>query len=206
MNDPHPQDDPSLARWLAALRGERSDGEADLDAQSLRTLLQAESAREQAAAKAGGDDFHADRLVERLRREGLLDAAAPAPAQGRTGWSWSRSLRWALPSAAVALAALWMVVPPPDDPYGEPPGYRGTLQELGTTASNPRASAEATAAALRAAGVEASIYSARPVYYVDLDVTDTNRDAVRAALKQAAPPLAAASVPAGTLRLRFQKP
>ena len=85
----------------------------------------------------------------------------PAPAQGRSGWSWSRSLRWALPSAAVALAALWMVVPPPDDPYGEPPGYRGTLQELRTTASNPRASAEATAAALRAAGVEASIYSAR---------------------------------------------
>jgi hypothetical protein len=206
MNDPHPQDDPSLARWLAALRGERSDGEADLDAQSLRTLLQAESAREQAAAKAGGEDFHADRLVERLRREGLLDAAVPAAPKRASGWSWSRSLRWALPSAAVALAALWMVVPPPDDPYGEPPGYRGTLQELGTTASDPRASAEATAAALRAAGVEASIYSARPVYYVDLDVTDTNRDAVQAALKQAAPPLAAASVPAGTLRLRFQKP
>lgn len=206
MNDPHPQDDPSLVRWLAALRGERGEGEGSLDAQSLRTLLQAESAREQAATKAGGEDFHADRLVERLRREGLLDAAAPAPVQGRSGWSWSRSLRWALPSAAVALAALWMVVPPPDDPYGEPPGYRGTLQELRTAASNPRASAEATAAALRAAGVEASIYSARPVYYVDLDVTDTNRDAVQAALKQAAPPLAAASVPAGTLRLRFQKP
>lgn len=206
MNDPHPQDDPSLARWLAALRGERSEGEEPLDAQSLRTLLRAESAREQAAAKAGGEDFHADRLVDRLRREGLLDAAAPAPAKGRSGWSLSRSLRWALPSAAVALAALWTVVPPPDDPYGEPPGYRGALQELSTTASNPRATAEATAAALRAAGIEASIYSARPVYVVDLDVTDNNREAVQAALKQAVPPLAAASVPAGTLRLRFQKP
>lgn len=202
MNEPHPQDDPSLARWLAGLRGEPA---ADApDAQALRTLLKAESEREQAVAKAGGEDFHADRLVERLRREGLLDAAAAPKAAPRR--SWLRSLRWALPSAAVALAALWMVVPPATDPYGEPPGYRGGLQEVGTAVADPRRSAEAAAAALRAAGIEASIYSARPVYFVDLDVSDDNREAVRAALRPIAPPAAAASLPSGTLRLRFQKP
>ncbi|MFT3956495.1 MAG: hypothetical protein QM722_19565 [Piscinibacter sp.] len=203
MNEPHPQDDASLARWLGGLRGESA---ADApDAQALRTLLQSESAREQAAAKAGGEDFHADRLVERLRREGLLDAA-PAPKAAAARPSWLRSLRWALPSVAVALAALWMVVPPATDPYGEAPGYRGGLQEIGTAVADPRRSAEAAAAALRAAGIEASIYSARPVYLVDLDVTDDNRAAVQAALKPIAPPAAAASLPSGTLRLRFQKP
>lgn len=205
MNEPHPQEDPALARWLAALRGQETpDGGDETDAQAVRALLHAESLREQVAARAGGEDFHADRLVERLRREGLLDAPQAPKAAERP--SWLRSLRWALPSAGVALAALWMVVPPATDPYGEPPGYRGGLQEFSTPVAEPRRSAEAAAAALRAAGVEASIYAARPVYVVDLDVNDQNREAVQAALKPIAPAAAAASLPSGTLRLRFQKP
>jgi anti-sigma-K factor RskA len=102
-----PDDD--LDAWLAGLRGQSGDATdraAAEGADTRRALLAARAASAEHSRDAGDDAQSLQRLLFRLRRDGLLHADAAA----------ARTRRWRLPMAAaaalVAGLALTLALPP----------------------------------------------------------------------------------------------
>jgi hypothetical protein len=192
-NTPNQQDSfsDSDAQWFARLTGSDApgdDAQAAAEADAMRRAFAVERERIEQDARLrepiDGNEHAAalQRLLFRLRRERLLETRA------------SRWRRW-VPAAGLAVAAtlVFFAIGPlqRDDVrvyYDEPPTLRGAIRIVNKTDNRPRQAAEAFAAALRTAGIPASIYQSGMVFSVDANVPAER-------LADLAPMLAAHGIP-----------
>ncbi len=160
MSSPsRPEDkDRDLDDWLDGLRGRAQPGASpttQAEAQAQRAAVRA--AHE--AQREGDDPQELQRLLFRLRREGLLGGASEAAA------STARApARWRLPLAAAAVLALGLaltMVGPGLWQAGEAPVLRSgaTEQVLEVPAGEVAATAQRLAAALRDVGAAVAVVS-----------------------------------------------
>jgi hypothetical protein len=208
---------------LAGQAVDDADPDARKEALALRAALQRIAAREEQTAQAHSDAAgrSATRLLDRLRREGLLAkpeaempvlksalAPTPAPPPVRRPEPRKFSLAWPWPlwggvATAFALTGWLVLRPAPPQPLegGEDdvPVLRGAVTELTLQRADPEAFAKQLQADLAAVGAALRPYRTRQDWVLDIDVPPENLDA-------ATPVLQAAGVPAraGLTRLRVQ--
>ena len=170
--------------WFDRLSGKPVSAEhagAMREADALRRALTAE--RSAADAQAGAEDSAEEqerqwqRLQFRLRREGLLDKAAP-----------SRRRFWPAAAAMAATVVLAVLVFPRgghDADFDEPPTPKGDFFEVKRQDAEPRKAAAALAANLAAAGLRPRQYQRGRTFIVDVELLPDADDAARAAFGQA---------------------
>jgi hypothetical protein len=147
-------DDRDLDAWLDGLRGRPVAGSpASHEAATQREAIAAAHATR---ASEPQDPQELQRLLFRLRREGLLGAGADAAAQP------GRTTRWRLPAAAAAVLALGLaltMIGPGLWHGGDEPVLRsgGAVQVLEVLAADVASTAQRLATALKAAGADVVI-------------------------------------------------
>jgi len=161
--------------WSDALagRGEEHTTAAHAEGSLLRRMLQAQlvqqgsAERATAASIATPDPMRERALIERARREGLLNA--------RTGW---RPMLMAAAIGMIAVGIVWQTFITP-----EPVIVReGAAAPVQLQARDPVALKRQIIDELRAAGVEATGYEALDVQGIDADLPQPLTPAVRSVL------------------------
>ena len=148
MSNRQDADDRDLDAWLDGLRGRPA---AHTEAAAQREAITAAHA---ARANEPQDPQELQRLLFRLRREGLLGVGTDATAPAARG-----APRWRLPAAAAALLALGLaltMVGPGLWHGSEEPVLRsgGAVQVLEVPAADVASTAQRLATALKAAGAD----------------------------------------------------
>lgn len=135
-------------RWLEALRGQRPAGapaRTQAEAEALRRALLGAHDGETGPAATGGTDAELQRLLFRLRREGLLERAP------RAAWQWPAA------AAAVLVLGVSLVINLPGGPEPETLRGSGAVQVL--TVADPAEQARRIEALLRARGSEVGVHA-----------------------------------------------
>jgi hypothetical protein len=125
--------------------------------------------------------------AERERRRAARQWRKRTQTQEAANTKWPR--HWLMPGLALAASILVaLVVPRPWGDtayYEEPPTVRGAVEPEHRIDAHPKAAAEALAATLREAGLQASLYQHKSAFIVDVSVVRGLDDAAVAKLRSA---------------------